>query len=437
VTVLQPLCSGPDADDRVVPVDAALRHAFADAMAALGPFERRPRIAAGVSGGADSMALACLADDWVRARDGSLLALVVDHGLRADSAREAAETLSRLATIGIAGRCLTVTNLTRGPALAARARDARYRALTGACADAGILHLLLGHHIADQAETLMIRVLSGSGGRGLAGMAALQETGSLRIVRPLLAVPPAALREFLRRAGTQWVEDPSNTDMRALRPRLRRLRGSAGGEADATRALFAAARSAGEHRAANERAIAAVLAERVTLWPEGFAHLSSGPIAPEALGELLRVIAGADFAPGLDQIAALAACPRPYTVWGVRLMPAGRLGDGLLVVREQAAIAPPLSVANDVIWDGRFRLHVDPLPLPDAMTVDALGADAARLRSRSNLPAAVLRTVPALRRGNILVAVPHLLYPTGVVCIGVRAVFSPPRPLASAPFVPA
>ena len=405
-------------------------------MAACGPFERQPRIAAGVSGGADSMALASLADDWVRARDGSLLALVVDHGLRTDSALEAAETMSRLGNLGIASRCLTVTSLSRGPALAARARDARYRALTGACADAGILHLLLGHHISDQAETLMIRVLSGSGGRGLAGMSALQETGSLRIIRPLLAVSPSALREFLRRGGIEWVEDPSNTDMRALRARLRRLRGMPDGEDDATRSLFVAARSAGEHRAANERAIATVLAERVTMWPEGFALLSPGPIAPEALGELVRVIAGAVFAPGLDQIAALAARPRPHTVWGVRLMPAGRWGEGLLLVKEQAAIAPPMPVANGMIWDGRFRLRVDP-PLAERMTIGALGADAIHLRRRSKLPSAVLRTVPALRRGNILVAVPHLLYPAGMACTGVRAVFSPPRPLASAPFVPA
>ena len=54
-------------------------------MTALGPFEPAPRIAAGVSGGADSMALALLADAWARERGGSLLALIVDHGLRAES----------------------------------------------------------------------------------------------------------------------------------------------------------------------------------------------------------------------------------------------------------------------------------------------------------------------------------------------------------------
>jgi hypothetical protein len=65
--------------------------AFAAAMAASGPFGQPPALAVAVSGGADSLCLALLARDWVEARNGSLLALVVDHGLRAESARKAIE----------------------------------------------------------------------------------------------------------------------------------------------------------------------------------------------------------------------------------------------------------------------------------------------------------------------------------------------------------
>ena len=409
---------------------------FDAAMAALGPFEKSPRLAAGVSGGADSMALARLADKWARARGGSLLALVVDHGLREESGAEAALVVDRLGSIGIAARILGVTGLGHGPALAARAREARYRTLTHACAQAGILHLLLGHHAADQAETVMIRVLGGSGGRGLAGMPALTETCSLRILRPLLTIPPAWLRDYLTRAGIAWVEDPSNQDMRALRPRLRRLRADLGGDGEGTQVLVKAAGEAGRRRMANDAAIAGVLADRVTLRPEGFALLSPGPIAPEALAELLRVIAGAAFAPGMDQIARLAANPRAETLWGVRLSPAGRMGDGLLLVREEAAIGPSTPAEIGTIWDGRFRLHIA-RPLPDGTMIAALGADAARFRRRSDLPAAVLRAIPALRRGNILVAVPHLGYPDPVAFQGTHLVFSPPRPLATTAFLPA
>src|SRR4051794_28309361 len=115
-------------------------------MTGLGPFEPAPRIAAGVSGGADSMALALLADAWARERGGSLLALFADHGLRPESGREASIAAAQLGSLGIAAKVLKIEGLGRGPGLAARARSARFAVLEAACAHAGILHLLLGHH---------------------------------------------------------------------------------------------------------------------------------------------------------------------------------------------------------------------------------------------------------------------------------------------------
>ena len=416
--------------------DAALIRRFDAAMAASCPFEAAPRLAAAVSGGADSTALALLADAWARARGGSLLALVVDHGLRAESAAEAALVVSRLTALGIAARLLTITGLVSGSAIAARARDARYRVLRAACADAGVLHLLLGHHAADQAETMMIRVLGGSGGRGLAGMAAVSEGHTLRLLRPMLMIPPAWLRSYLTEQRVEWVEDPSNRDQRALRSRLRRLRVDPGGVTEGTRTLLDAARDAGRERATNDVAMARVLAARVWIRPEGFALLSPGAIAPAPLAELMRVIAGAHFAPSMDQVAALAAHPAPGTLWGVRFLPAGRLGQGMLLVREAVACAPPIPAERGVVWDGRFRLQRS-APSDAGMMLGALGGAAARLRGHTNLPAAVLRTLPALWRGNVLVAVPHVLYPDREACAGVCLVFDPVGSVAGAPFLPA
>jgi tRNA(Ile)-lysidine synthase len=73
-------------------------------MDRLGPFEPRPRLAAAVSGGADSMALALLADGWAKAKGGTVLALTVDHRLRPEAAAEAATARFRLAARGIASR---------------------------------------------------------------------------------------------------------------------------------------------------------------------------------------------------------------------------------------------------------------------------------------------------------------------------------------------
>ena len=304
-------------------------------MTALGPFEPAPRIAAGVSGGADSMALALLADAWARQRGGSLLALVVDHGLRAELGSEAAAAAARLGSLGIAATVLGIEGLARGPGLAERARSARFAVLEAACAEAGILHLLLGHHAGDQAETLLIRSLGGSGPAGLAGMAPLVETTRLRLLRPLLAVAPARLRATLVSAGVAWIEDPSNADAKALRPRLRLLRRDGGGEGSATAALGCGGRSRPAD-GAPRRTEAPPPAWPRRPWCDRRASpcCRGQPLPPHTFAALLQMLAGAPFPPATRSVVALAAAPRPATLAGVRLLPAGRLGPGLLAVRE-------------------------------------------------------------------------------------------------------
>lgn len=409
---------------------------FSALMAPLAPFEPAPCLAAGVSGGADSLCLALLAAAWARARGGSLLALIVDHGLRPESAAEALATQTRLAGRGIPSRILTLVGLRHGPALAERARAARYQALASACAAEGILHLLLGHHAADQAETVLIRALGGSAAAGMAGMAALVETGTLRLLRPLLPVPPGRLRATLRAAGTEWVEDPSNTDPRPLRSRIRLLRADRDGTGAATAALVRAAAASGRARAAREDAAAAFLAAHVTLRPEGFALLADGPVPVDVFAALVRAIAGRAYAPAAAQVALLAAMPRPATLAGVRLLPAGRLGPGLLMVREEAAMAAPVPAIPGAVWDGRFRIVAADAArgLTAGMILGALGADAARLRRCSPLPACVLRALPALRLGDTLVTVPHLAYRERSASVSVALAFDPPRPVAGAAF---
>ena len=400
---------------------------FARSMEPLGPFEPHPRLAVAVSGGADSMALALLTRSWADTRGGTVLALTVDHTLRPSSGEEADLTLRRLREYGIAGRTLTIAGLARGPGLAERAREARYGVLLEACAAAGIPHLLLGHHRGDQVETVMMRVLSGSGARGLAGMPALRETRSVRLLRPLLDVPPMALRRFLAGQGMAWVEDPSNHDPASRRARLRAARADPDGTGEGTQAVAAAGRAAGQRRAAEDSRIAAILAERVTFRPEGHALLTPGPIEPEALAAVLRTLTGAAHAPPLDRVAPLARDPRPMTLWGARILEAGRLGERWLLCREARAMAPSVPARAGALWDHRFRLIDAPA---EAAELGPLGADAARFRDHSRLPAVVLRCIPALRRGGTVFAVPHL----GVGDKRWRVLFDPRNPASCAPF---
>jgi tRNA(Ile)-lysidine synthase len=114
------------------------------------------------------------------------------------------------------------------------------------------------------------------------------------------------------------------------------------------------------------------------------------------------------------------------------MLAAGRLGDGWLLTREPAAMAPPIAASAGAVWDGRFRL-LSCGAFPADATLGAVDADASVLRRASTLPAAVLRTLPAIRHGTRLLAVPHVGYPDRKACEGILLIFSPPRPAAAAP----
>jgi len=399
---------------------------FAGLMAPLGAWPAGRRVAVAVSGGADSLCLAVLAAGW-----GDPVALIVDHGLRAESAAEAALTAARLAGLGVPALILKLAGLARGPALAARARAARYESLTEAALQAGCLDLLLAHHLGDQAETLLMREAARSGPAGLACMEPVLHTHAVRLVRPLLAVPPGRLRATLRARGVGWVEDPSNQDPAAQRARIRAALGPEPIAAHA--ALAARASLAGRQRKAAEQAAAAWLAERAAVFSEGYAVLSPGALLPYALARLIQCIGGGSYPPGRKALARLAENPVPSVLGGVRLMQAGRLGPGLLVVREAARMQPPMAARPGTLWDGRFRM-AHAARLPDGASIGAVGADAARLRAFTALPAVVLQTLPAVRVNGALAAVPHIGYPDRWTCAAMATSFAPARPAAGAPF---
>jgi tRNA(Ile)-lysidine synthase len=405
-------------------------------MAPLGPFAGDRRMAVAVSGGADSMALALLLRGW-----GQPFACVVDHGLRQESASEAGLTMRRLAVLGIPARLLRA-GLSHGPGLAERARAARYALLGAACRDAGLADLALGHHLRDQAETLLLRRAAGSGLAGLSGMAAVAHTDAMRLIRPLLAVPPVRLRATLQAQGIEWVEDPSNTDPATPRALLRA--GLLSDPAEPPR-LGAEAREHGAARAAAEAQAAAELAASALIHPCGVAHLR-GPVGPYALSALVWTLSGAAYPPPTAGLQRLSGClhadaAHDGTLHGARIMPAGRLGPGWLVGREASAMEGAVGLGQR--WDGRFQAAPDGagpgmsspgLSSPD-LSLGPLGPDAARVRRRSALPSALLQTLPTLRRNGGLVAVPHLCYPDAAACRSAIVWFRPARPVVPAAFV--
>ncbi len=182
-------------------------------LVALDDLPARARVVVGCSGGADSVALLAMSC----ALGFDTVAVYVDHGLRAGTAHEAAAVALIADRLGAASR-LEVVEVAAGANLEARARDARYAALERARADVQARATLVAHTRDDQAETVLMHVLRGSGTAGLAGIP--QQRGLVR--RPLLAMRRADTHELCARLGYAPVHDPMNGDLHHRRVWLRR-----------------------------------------------------------------------------------------------------------------------------------------------------------------------------------------------------------------------
>lgn len=192
------------------PATAAVRVAVRRCLADL-PVEAP--VAAAVSGGADSLALAAA---LAFLRPGSP-ALVVDHRLQPGSAEVAARAAAQCRSLGLAARVLTAAAGPHGGGPEASARAARYGALDAEAGTTGLAAVLLGHTLDDQAETVLLGLARGSGTRALAGMAAVR--GHYR--RPLLGVDRATALAACAEAGLQPWHDPHNDDRSYARVRVR------------------------------------------------------------------------------------------------------------------------------------------------------------------------------------------------------------------------
>lgn len=176
------------------------------------------RVLAAVSGGADSVALLHLLADLRRVLAVDLAAGHVDHGLRATAAEDADFVGDLARSLGLPFLLRRIRCEARGQSPEQAAREKRYEALHDMAREAGATRIATGHTATDQAETVILRLLRGSGPLGLAGILPATRQG---VVRPLLCATREEVRDFLRSRGLDWREDPSNSDRRFLRNRVR------------------------------------------------------------------------------------------------------------------------------------------------------------------------------------------------------------------------
>ncbi len=181
-------------------------------------------VLAAVSGGADSVAMLRALVAVKPPGDGRLVVGHLNHRLREDAdadERFVAELSGRLGLECCCGRLEPASLTEAGRGLEAAAREARYRFLRTTAERLGARYVACGHTADDQIETVLHRILRGTGIAGLAGMPAARLSEAVTLVRPLLGARRSELLEYLDRIGQPYRQDRSNLDRRFTRNRLR------------------------------------------------------------------------------------------------------------------------------------------------------------------------------------------------------------------------
>lgn len=432
---------------------------FDGLMQHCGALGDKPHVAVAVSGGPDSIALTHLLNDWLNQRGGKLFAITIDHQLRAESATEAAQVHEWCVSKNITHVTLKwEKEHAPSSAIHQQARNARYELLMQACRNLKIEHLFVAHHADDQAETVMMRFLKGSGVDGLAGMPSSRLMDGIKLIRPLLPVHKHRLEATCALNGWAYVRDPSNESEAYLRGRLRNLAGPLAQEGVTTATLYEVARSAGLARATLEETTNQWLKQYAEV--SAFGHIQIDMNAWKSLGDdmkrrvLIRVLlcmSGEDYPPKNASIEILVqnllSKETPHqTLCGCQII----MQFGLIkFYREHAALPKAARLENNMLWDNRFRIITNSSHLASLidknLCIAPLGALGRELLEKMGYKqvadcAALHRaTLPALYVDNQLHSVPEFTTeqdmtnnPQAIV----KAIFLPKRLLLSETFKP-
>ncbi|WP_300532880.1 tRNA lysidine(34) synthetase TilS [uncultured Mameliella sp.] len=386
----------------------SLDQRFAEAMGQLLGPDFPSEIGLAVSGGGDSMAMLTLAHNWTRVWGVRLRVVTVDHGLRPESADEAAMVAGECATLGWPHTTLRWHWDGAGNKMdaARRGRLALIDEWRGA-----LSHVLMAHTRDDVAETFLMRLARGSGVDGLAAMSARREVGGMQVLRPCLDIGRAELRHYLTVLKTPWAEDPSNEDPAYGRVRMRRLLSELQAEGLGAETLADTAARLRDDRVA--------LAMRAaTIWDavgrqSGWGGLMLAPDWYEQvetatqrrlLSAMMRFVSGAEYAPRAEALEGLRdrlVSGGGGTLHGCEVIHhRGRV----LMFREAAAVAEGAVIAPGIAWDGRWQVAA---PGYAGCTIRALGEDGWRQvteKPPGGPPFRAALSLPSIWRGDSLLA---------------------------------
>ncbi len=432
----------------------SLETRFADRMSWLLEGAAPERIGVAVSGGSDSTALMHLTADWAKSRGIAVYIATVDHGLRPEAAAEARQVRAQAEALGLSHATLRWENWDGKGNLQDAARRARRRLLW--IWSMGLDHVLTGHTMDDQAETVLRNLARGSGVAGLSGMAdsvvlPVPELADRpppvegvapppprprsdclggishrpKLLRPLLEMRREELRDWLRNRAVAWSDDPSNEDSRFDRVRARKALAGGNALGLSVEGLAETARRQRRAREALERR-AQEAAERLVRIQHGDVIFDRDGLAAlevetrlHLVAHALRWVSSSEYRPRLTSLEGAlkeTLAGRATTLHGCG-MRAGR--DGIRVFREFNAVSGLSSVVDGPTrWDNRWLVSG---PEIQGCELRAAGEDGL-LQMRKLFdpitpgeapPHASLLAAPALFRDGKLVALPLF---RGAVC---------------------
>ncbi|MBN2905149.1 MAG: tRNA lysidine(34) synthetase TilS [Rhodobacteraceae bacterium] len=368
-------------------------------------------LAVAVSGGGDSVTL--LLALAARAAQGGAVphAVTVDHGLRPAAADEAAFVAALCDRLGVTHATLQWRGWDRRGNLQDAARRARQGLIADWARAQGIDRVALGHTRDDQAETVLMRLGRGAGVDGLSAMAPMRSAQGVMWLRPLLDIPRADLRSYLRARGQDWIEDPSNEDSRYARVQARAALSLLDPLGVTTRGLAETARRLASARAALAACTAETAARIVTVDRGDVlvsrAGLAAAPdeIARRLVNAALCWVSSAQYPPRAEALAetltALSRARRATLHGCLITREAGRLR----IAREYAAVAETVGPI-DRPWDGRWIVSGPATGHEELRALGEAGLAGCPDWRGTGLVRSSLLASPAVWRGTRLIAAP-------------------------------
>jgi tRNA(Ile)-lysidine synthase len=339
----------------------------------------------------------------------------VDHGLRAEAAAECAWVASCCKSLGVAHETLHWDGPKPKTGIQAKARAARYDLMAGWCTAHDVPVLLTAHTADDQAETVVMRQQRTNSAKSLAGIWPERHLGEVRLVRPVLGVTRAQLRDYLSSLGQTWIDDPSNVDTRFERVRIREALGgdvAAAGAAAPAQAQVRRLKGEAEHWLAQHVVVHATglmqfarhdfCDAEATVQDEILCLLLAGC----GLGKVAELQKRVDLSRWLASDAGLRR-----TLGGVVF---AKRGATVLVGREPGRIAVSPSIvpaSGELVWDGRFLIRA-----ASGLSVQKAG-DFPQIPRRRDVPAFIDAGLPVIVDKNTVFAAPLHGVGAGVECV--------------------